>query len=67
MDNTKTALRNSLFVATGAFAGTMLFTSRTNMHPSLNTQSWVLQGLFGALGGWSAALMGSQIVKQCCN
>ena len=61
MDCTRTSLKNSLFVASGAFAGTMLLSTRIGDHCSGN---WAWQGMFGAIGGWTAALMGSYITKK---
>ena len=64
MDSTASALKHSLFVATGAFAGTMLLSTRIGERCSCN---WAWQGAFGAIGGLTAAFMGSIVTKRVCN
>ncbi len=62
MDSTVSALKNSLFVASGAFAGTMLLSTKIGDKCSGN---WLWQSAFGAVGGLTAAFMGSIITKRC--
>mgnify|MGYP001253450210 CR=1 FL=1 len=63
MEYTKTDLKNSLFVASGAFAGTVLLSSTLRHNSMLNSSNWGWQSLFGALGGMTAAFIGSRITK----
>ena len=65
------SLKSSLFVATGAFAGTLLMSKNLNgvnlgmrgYNCEIKSDNWQWQSVFGALGGVTAAWMGMRFTK----
>ena len=56
--------KSSFFVASGAFASSLVFTKGLKSHCTVDSKNWMWQSLFGTIGVVSGAWMGSKLLKQ---
>ncbi len=57
-------LKSSLFLASGAFAGSMVLTRGLKTNCTVNSNNWMWQSLFGTVGVVTGAWMGSKLLTK---